>query len=84
VSRTYTESLTDGALGVGTRNAIARFDNIAVESLSSGTQVQSIAADDTATKSKHARRRSALRSALSGLWTKGKERRSDFDSSRHR
>ena len=84
VSRTYSESLTDGALGVGTRNAIARFDNIAAEALSSGTQAQSVASGDTSTEAKHPRRRNALLSALSGLWTTGKQRRGLIGLHRHR
>jgi hypothetical protein len=45
VSRQYGDTLTDGAVGLGTSNALSRFDNLAVQSLES-TQAQSRFASD--------------------------------------
>jgi subtilisin family serine protease len=38
VTRQYSESLTDGAVGLGTSNAISRFDNLTVQSLAASFQ----------------------------------------------
>lgn len=51
VSYNYQSSLTDGALGVGTRNAVARFDDVLVRDLSpqSAMQMSSVGASDGTT-----------------------------------
>jgi len=47
VSYNYQSSLTDGSLGVGTRNAIARFDDVIVRDLSSQSAMQVLSVGST-------------------------------------